>query len=372
MTDQPGPPPADGPEPNRPPGEPGSGPPDDAASRLPVPAERPAVPMPADRFTAPPQVRATEGLTPERSAGIVRQSSSARIVGFLTVIVVVIFVSLYWFYEIGGPLGITEPRLHAEATAQQVLTVERGYNVYQANCARCHGKNGEGGIGPVLNNQEKLFDHLNPNYLNNVLLVGGRYVCGNATSLMPVWSNQGNPPGPLNYRQIQEVIAFIRATSDQTYIIRDPELAEPELDPVTGKPLTFKGWVDPNYAPAPGATPFPACYLDALAGGGGSPTPAASVPPDAVKLTIIAENIAFTQTSLEAPAEKPWVIEFENRDQGTPHDVDIKDSTGAIVVTNDVFPGVATRDYNIPALKAGEYTFFCSVHTNMTGSLTVG
>ena len=35
--------------------------------------------------------------------------------------------------------------------------VERGYNIYEANCARCHGANGEGGIGPALNRQDKLF-----------------------------------------------------------------------------------------------------------------------------------------------------------------------------------------------------------------------
>ena len=55
--------------------------------------------------------------------------------------------------------------------------------------------NGEGGIGPVLNRQDKLFAHLNENYLRTVLTAGGRYVCGNPNSLMPVWSNVANPPG---------------------------------------------------------------------------------------------------------------------------------------------------------------------------------
>ena len=78
-----------------------------------------------------------------------------------------------------------------------------------------------------LNRQDKLFAHLSEDYLNNVLEVGGRYVCGNPNSLMPVWSNEGHPPGPLNYIQIEDLIAFIRAPTTQTYTKRDPELFEP-------------------------------------------------------------------------------------------------------------------------------------------------
>ena len=70
---------------------------------------------------------------------------------------------------------------------------------------------------------------------------------------MPVWSNTATPPGPLNYRQIQEVIAFIRATSEVTYTMRDPELGTPEVDPVTGEVKTFQGWVDTTTSRPPGA-----------------------------------------------------------------------------------------------------------------------
>ena len=143
---------------------------------------------PVERFSSTPATRSVE-LTPERAAQVVRQSSNARWVGFLAVVIVMLFVAIYWFYELGAPLGVSESRLDAEANAQSVTDVERGYNVYQANCARCHGANGEGLIGPALNRQDKLYQHLNANYLNTVLTTGGRYVCGNPNSLMPVWSN---------------------------------------------------------------------------------------------------------------------------------------------------------------------------------------
>ncbi|HEY8819002.1 MAG TPA: c-type cytochrome, partial [Candidatus Limnocylindrales bacterium] len=206
--------------------------------RLPVPRP-PAEPAPVERFTSPPSVRAVE-LSPERAAQVVRQSSNARWVGFLGVVVVALFIAVYWFYEL-APIGFTQSRLDSETAAQQVTSVERGYDLYQANCARCHGPNGEGGIGPTLNRQDKLFAHLSVDYLNNMMLVGGRYACGNPLSLMPVWSNAGHPPGPLNYVQIEDLIAFIRAPDTATYTIRDPALNEPKIDPITGKVETFQG-----------------------------------------------------------------------------------------------------------------------------------
>ena len=356
MTDTPGHEPA-GPEP-----EPGQ--------RL--PATRPQAEVaPVERFTSPPSIRAVE-LTPERAAQVVRQSSNARWSGFLAVVVVILFVALYWFYELGAPLGLTEPRLKAEITAQQITMVERGYNVYQANCARCHGKQGEGGIGPVLNKQDKLFSHLNENYIRNVLTVGGRYVCGDPKSLMPVWADTGKPPGPLNYRQIDELVAFLLANNDQTFIVRDEHLLDPKKDPITGQVLTFTGWRDPNYKPDAGATPYPDCWKSEFSSGSSaSPAAAASTDPNAKVVTVTAQNIAFTTTTVTAPAGAAFTLSFDNEDAGIPHDVQIKDASGAEVFKTDVFPGVAKRDYPVPALKAGSYPFACTVHPNMTGTLTV-
>jgi mono/diheme cytochrome c family protein len=347
----------------------------DPEQRLPVPRP-PSEAAPVERFTSPPSARSFE-LTPERAAQVVRQSSNARWVGFLATVVVVLFVILYWFIEVGFPAGLTQPRIGEDGTqlaSQQVIDVERGYNVYQANCARCHGEDGEGGIGPVLNRQDKLFAHLNADYLKNILTVGGRYACGNAQSLMPVWADSGNPPGPLNYRQIEELIAFIRAPSTNTYTVRDPELFEPEIDPTTGEVETFTGWVDPSYAPAPDATPYPACWQDEFAAPSGEPSAAPSgeapsTPPSGDVIQIAALNIQFDTDTLIVPADSPFTLAFDNQDPSIPHNVEIKDAAGTSVFTGDVFPGVAQRDYAVPAIGAGEYTFLCTVHPNMTGTL---
>ena len=351
-----------------------------------LPAPRPtSAPAPASRFSAPPSAHRND-LSPERAARIVRQSANARLVGFLAVTIVALFVIGYYFYEIGLPGGLSTPRLDAAAQAQQVTAVQRGYNIYQANCAQCHGANGEGGKGPVLNDQVKLFAHLNPDYIRNMLQVGGRYACGNATSIMPVWSNTGNPPGPLNYQQINNVIAFLRASKADTYTVLDPNLFEPVIDKTTGKEQTFTGWVDPNFKPAPGATPYPACWQDSFktpapsagastapsAGASTAPSAGASQPAAGVAIDEVALNIQFVTKDLTATANAPITIHFDNQDASTPHNIVIKDSSGKDVFTGDTVNGPAKADYNVGPLAAGDYTFVCQFHANMTGTLKVG
>lgn len=346
-------------QPNRPGGAP--------EERLPArrePAATPDRPGP-ERFTAPKAIHATGGLTPERAAKIVRQSGDARWIAFLGVAIVALFVIIYYFYETGTPW--TEPRLDAEAEAQQVTAVERGYNLYQANCAQCHGPNGEGGIGPLLNDPMKLYTHLTEAYLHNVLTVGGRYVCGNPNSIMPVWSDENG--GPLNYIQLEDIIAFIRSDSTREYVRRDPELNEPIIGP-DGQVLTFRGWLDPSFRPPADATPVPACW----SGGGGQETPGPVVtpPPDATVLEIQAQNIAFDVKELTAPANETFFIHLTNLDVQIPHDVDIRLSDATVVVDNPTIQeGEIT--YEIEPLDPGTYTFICSVHPipAMTGTLTV-
>lgn len=339
----------------------------------PLPARRPTgddVPARnAERFTAPRQTRAISGLTSERAAKIVRQSGDARWVAFLGLIVVGLFVLVYYFYELGLPFGLSTPRLEAQDDLQQVTAVERGYNLYQANCALCHGVNGEGGIGPVLNDQMKLFQHLNEQYLHNVLTVGGRYVCGNPKSLMPVWSDENG--GPLNYVQIEDLIAFIRASSSQEYQKRDPELNEPIVDG-DGNIQTFKGWRDEAFKPDPSATPVPDCHS------GGAPTqgPPASLDPNAPVLELGTDGVlAYDKLELTVAAGAPFVIHFNNEDDGQMHDVDIRTDPATIPPLQDQTPitAPAEADYQYTALEAGTYTFICSVHPipAMTGTLTV-
>jgi cytochrome c oxidase subunit 2 len=118
---------------------------------------------------------------------------------------------------------------------------------------------------------------------------------------------------------------------------------------------------------------FDKWLADAIAKANATPPPPPSGQAAGPTLQLSALNVAYEQTQLSAPAGTPFTIEFDNKDNGVPHNVSIhKDSaTGPEVFKGDIFPGPATKTYDVPALTAGTYTFACTVHPSMTGTLTV-
>ena len=144
------------------------------------------------------------------------------------------------------------------------------------------------------------------------------------------------------------------------------------------------GW---TYAPTPPPTPAPSgasvsaapsaapsgAAASAAPSGSPSGSPAASGGAAETVLQLAAANIAYDQTDLTAPANTPFQIAFTNNDAGIPHNVSIHQGspTGTEVFKGAIFTGVATQTYDVPALPAGTYSFVCSVHPNMVGTLTV-
>jgi len=118
----------------------------------------------------------------------------------------------------------------------------------------------------------------------------------------------------------------------------------------------------PAASGAPGASGAPA-------GGGTTASAAPSLP--AADVLVTAENVAFTTTDLTLPAGKAFTLAFDNRDSGVPHDVVIKDASGAVVFKSEpLLTGPAVSVYDVPAIPAGQYTFVCTVHPNMQGTAT--
>ena len=369
---------------------------------------REAAPPSVERFTAPDTAH-TVGLTEERAAQIVRQSANARGVGLWAILFVLVFIPIYWFWENGFPLAPGTSRLAAEATTQYVTDVARGESVFLANCARCHGANGKGelgpygyvdshgatvigysaGGGPPLNDQAKLYQaltstgqpgpgHLNPNYLRSVLTEGGRYVCGDPKSLMPIWAIEKG--GPLDYRAIEEVIAFLTASSDVSW-------ESYSVDPATGVRTaeTHRGWRDPTYDPGPDATPYPACWR-------ATPVPSATgvptLPPDITPGTaenprVIAvdatSSLTFDPNSLALVAGE--IVRFEITNSagfvhnffiGAPAGLDAR-NLATLEGTADFTTGTETLTYTVPA--SGDLAFACLVpghlEAGMRGSVAL-
>ena len=126
------------------------------------------------------------------------------------------------------------------------------------------------------------------------------------------------------------------------------------------------GW---TYTPAPPVTPAPSVE--------GSSSPSANAGSSegtgSGSVAIGALNIAFEQASVTAPAGQDFQIAFDNKDAGVPHNIAIhKDSaSGEEVFKGEIITGPATATYDVPALDAGSYVFACTVHPNMTGTLSV-
>jgi cytochrome c oxidase subunit II len=102
-----------------------------------------------------------------------------------------------------------------------------------------------------------------------------------------------------------------------------------------------------------------------------TPAPTSSGAITGTVIELAAQNIAFTTTALTAPAGKDFTIHFKNQDATVLHNVEIKDASGKSVFKGGFVTGPAEINYPVNALAAGTYTFACTVHPNMTGTITV-
>ena len=106
---------------------------------------------------------------------------------------------------------------------------------------------------------------------------------------------------------------------------------------------------------------------------GSTASPAASAPAPSGQagdaIVVVAKDLKFLTAAITAPADEAFEIVLDNQ-ENVPHNVAIKDASGTTGFKGEIV--TATQVVNtIPALTAGTYEFFCEVHPDMKGTLTV-
>ncbi|MFI5261284.1 MAG: c-type cytochrome [Candidatus Limnocylindrales bacterium] len=351
-----------------------------------------------ERFDAGERAHRVE-LTEERAAGIVRQSGSARRVAFWLVLLVVLFIPVYWLYDQGVPFVSGSGAMAQTKDQQYITSVANGYALFLANCSQCHGAQGQGGVGPPLNDQAKLYNaltatggagtgHLNPTYLMNVLTVGGRYVCGDANSVMPIWSQVNG--GPLNYIQIEDLINWITASNTTSFTYQPPA---PNAAATVPPLKTVTGWTDPSYTPPPGQPTPPACWRNpsgVVGGGGGAAAtpgtvtnPGTAAAPRIIKLDLtgslqITDATGAQQTVLTVKAGE--VVQFQVTNTANfDHDFFLGTAADLSSDNRTNLQGIApfssgTQDFTWTVPASGTLQFACTLpghYSTMHGDIAI-
>jgi plastocyanin len=103
-----------------------------------------------------------------------------------------------------------------------------------------------------------------------------------------------------------------------------------------------------------------------------APEPSGGAPSGGGGLTVTAQNTQFDTSTITLP-DQPSSLTFRNLDPGTMHNIGIYEDQGYTkeLFKGTIITGVDTATYQIPALKAGTYSFKCDVHPTMTGTVEV-
>ena len=114
----------------------------------------------------------------------------------------------------------------------------------------------------------------------------------------------------------------------------------------------------------------------ACSGGSGASAsaPAASAPaasaPAGDAIVVVAKDLKFSTASIAAPADEAFQIVLDNQ-ESAPHNIAIKDAAGAEKFKGEIVTSTKVT-YDVPALAAGAYEFWCEIHPDMKGTLTAG
>lgn len=166
--------------------------------------------------------------------------------------------------------GTVEVHGIGDATILALTVGPEALNPGAANCARCHGPDGEGmdfvdAIGrgaPNLRSpsladkyQRSLLVYTDRSYIELVIRYGGVVVSGDVNSPMPAWSHEVG--GPLNEEQIAALTALLESWAEETLAEQPEGTPVPTDDPEVGREIYL--------TPGTG-TPCSSCHQADLSG----------------------------------------------------------------------------------------------------------
>ncbi|MCC7554581.1 MAG: cupredoxin domain-containing protein [Methanoculleus marisnigri] len=108
--------------------------------------------------------------------------------------------------------------------------------------------------------------------------------------------------------------------------------------------------------------------------GGAGVTPEAARVVARVTVAIAAENFGFSTETITVPAGAEVTIEFDNRDDGVPHNVAVYTDSSAsdAIFVGEIVMGPTRATYTLTAPETpGNYFFRCDVHPAMHGAFIV-
>jgi mono/diheme cytochrome c family protein len=124
----------------------------------------------------------------------------------------------------------------------------------------------------------------------------------------------------------------------------------------------------------PPVPPDPAPVTEQACGQTASAQPTAGAEAPSAQLSIIAKGIAWSKTTLSGLPDVPLTLTVDNQDNGIPHNIAFTQGAepgGDPVARTEIQTGPVTETLNFGPLAAGEYYYYCEVHPNMEGVLTV-
>ena len=140
--------------------------------------------------------------------------------------------------------------------------------------------------------------------------------------------------------------------------------------------LLVGGYGEFQDVPFAAPSPIPSGPVSTPAGPSGGTGGACTTQVQGGKVSVVAQGIQFVEGDcIQADPNEAFTIEFDNKDSGTQHNIEIFSGAevgGQPVFSGDLVTGPNTAAYDIPALDAGTHAFNCVVHPTMTGKIEVG